>query len=153
MNRRLAALHAVHAAFVIALSAEALAASAAGAQNRPIPYLGLEFRWHRDRGTDRFLHVERVAPNGPAYQAGIRPDDLITHLGAVRVDFGDELDFLLFMRDQKPGNRLALTIIRAGKRLNLNAVLGQLPEAARPMWERSFAMAKQRRAAARSAKP
>jgi S1-C subfamily serine protease len=120
---------------------------------RPIPYLGLEFRWHQDRGSNRFLHVERVAPNGPAHQAGIRPDDLITHIGGVRVDFGDELDFLLFMRDQKPGDRLALTLIRSGRPVKVTAVLGQLPEAARPTWERGFQVAKQKRAAARSARP
>lgn len=135
------------------IPADAAASGKAQARRQPIPYLGLEFRWHNDRGHDRFLHVERVAPNGPAQKAGIQPDDLVTHIGGVRVGFGDELDFLLFMRDQRPGDRLVLTIIRSGRQMKVTTILAELPEFARSRWERGFEVAAQRRAAARSRQP
>jgi S1-C subfamily serine protease len=46
---------------------------------QPIAYFGIEFRWG-DAASDRFLHVARVTPNGPAAKAGILPGDLITHV-------------------------------------------------------------------------
>jgi S1-C subfamily serine protease len=112
-------------------------------------YLGLEFRWHDATQKQKSLHVERVAIPGPAHRAGIQPGDLITHIGSVPVGFGDELDFLLFMRDRAPGERLVLTVIRAGRSTKRVAVLAALPPAARLRWEENFKLAQRRRAAAR----
>lgn len=119
-------------------------------EKKPKAYLGLDFRWQRDASRARFLHVERVAPRGPAQQAGLRPGDIITHIGGVPVGFGDELDFLIFMRDRHPGERLVMSVVRSGKTLKLVATLGALPEAARVSWEEGFRMAQQKRMAARA---
>jgi S1-C subfamily serine protease len=118
---------------------------------RPLAYLGLEFRWGGDASAERFLHVQRVAPNGPAEKAAIRPGDLITHVAAVRVDFGDELDFLQFMRKRRAGERLSMTVVRSGKSATRVITLAALPEAARARWELNFRMAEERRAAAKTA--
>lgn len=117
---------------------------------QPIPYLGIEFRWGGHASAERFLHVERVAPNSPAEKAGIRPGDLITHVAAVRVDFGDELDFLLFIRKRRAGERLSMTVVRSGKAATRVVTLGALPEAARPRWEHNFRVAEERRTAAKT---
>jgi C-terminal processing protease CtpA/Prc len=134
-----------------------VATMTAGAQaRRPAPeriaYLGIEFRWHGDTSTDRVLHVERVAPKGPADKAGIQPGDLITHVAGVRVDFGDELDFLLFMRKRRAGEPLRLTVVRFGTVTHRVVTLAALPEAARPRWEHNLRMAEARRAAANTVK-
>lgn len=118
---------------------------------RAIAYLGIEFRWAGDTAAAQFLHVERVAPQSPAASAGIRPGDLITHVAGVRVDFGDELDFLLFMRQRRPGERLTMTVVRSGKAVQRVVTLAALPEASRARWEHNFRMAQERRAAARHA--
>lgn len=116
----------------------------------PIAYLGIEFRWGGEASAERFLHVERVAPNSPAEKAGIRPGDLITHAAGVRVDFGDELDLLLFLKKRRPGERLSMTVVRSGKAVNRVATLAALPEAARARWEHNFRVAEERRAAAKT---
>lgn len=77
--------------------------------------------------------------------AGVQPGDIVTHISNVPVGFGDELDFLIFMRDRTPGERLVLNVIRSGRRLRLVAVLASLPESARPTWERGFKIAQQKR--------
>ncbi|HYO74822.1 MAG TPA: PDZ domain-containing protein [Thermoanaerobaculia bacterium] len=118
----------------------------------PIAYLGIEFRWHIDASTDRALHVARVAPNGPAARAGIQPGDLITRVAGVRVDFGDELDFLMFMRKRRAGEQLRLTVVRSGTSTDRVVILGALPAAARARWQQNLRMAEERRAAAKTAR-
>ncbi|MGZ5445221.1 MAG: PDZ domain-containing protein [Thermoanaerobaculia bacterium] len=118
----------------------------------PLPYVGIDFRWMHGTPQQKFLHVERVAPNGPAARAGLRPGDRITHIAGVPVDFGDELDFLIFIRDRKPNERLVMKITRGGKQVEAVIILGILPEAARAAWEEGFRVAQQRRLAARGAK-
>ena len=118
----------------------------------PLPYVGIDFRWMQGTAQQKFLYVERVAPNGPAARAGLRPGDRITHIAGVPVDFGDELDFLIFIRERKPNERLVMKINRAGKPLEVVVTLGALPEAARAAWEQGFRVAQQRRLAARGAK-
>ncbi len=115
----------------------------------PLPYVGIDFRWMHGTPQQKFLHVERVAPNGPAARAGLRPGDHITHIAKLPVDFGDELDFLIFIRERKPDERLLLRILRGGKPLETVITLGTLPEAARPAWEQGFRIAQQKRLAAR----
>lgn len=122
---------------------------AAAAANPPLPYFGIDFRWMHGGAQQKFLQVESVVPEGPAARAGLRPGDRITHIGGVAVDFGDELDFLLFIRERKPNERLVLKITRAGKPMDVVVTLGALPEAARPAWEAGFRIARQRRLAAR----
>jgi S1-C subfamily serine protease len=129
-----------------------LLAATADAAKPPLPHVGLEFRWMDGARQQKFLHVERVTPNGPAARAGLRPGDLITHMGGVPVDFGDELDFLIFIRERKPNERLVLKITRTGKPLEVIVTLGMLPEAARAAWEQGFRVAQQKRLAARGAK-
>jgi S1-C subfamily serine protease len=101
-------------------------------------------------GDPKFLHVARVTAGAPADKAGIRPGDIITHIAGVPVGFGDELDFLIFMRDRAPGERLILEVVRSGTRLKIVATLGALPEAARSAWERGFRIAREKRATARA---
>lgn len=124
--------------------------AAATVAKPPLPYVGLDFRWMHGSPQQKFLHVERVVPNGPAARAGLRPGDRITHIAGVPVDFGDELDFLIFIRERKPNERLVMKITRAGKPLEVVVTLGALPEAARAAWEEGFRVAQERCLAARS---
>ncbi len=126
--------------------------AAADPAKPPLPYFGIDFRWMPGAAQQKFLYVERVVPDGPAARTGLRPGDQITHIGGVPVDFGDELDFLIFIRGRKPNERLVLKLSRAGKPLQVVVTLGTLPEAARAAWEQGFRVAQQRRLAARGGK-
>lgn len=126
----------------LALCGIALTVAAAG---KPIPWLGLSFMWSETGAQTHMLHVRKVAKAGPAERAGIREGDLIARINGERVDFGDELDFLLFLADRSPGERLTLTVIREGRRIPLEIVLGRLADDARPNWERNLEMARRQR--------
>lgn len=131
-------------------SGQATSGSTGTTLKSPQAYLGLGFRWRSSTTGDKFLHVENVVPNGPAHRAGVQPHDIITHLNGVPVGFGDELDFLIFMRERKAGERVVMTVVRSGKTLKIVTTLGALPAAALGDWEKGFKMAQQKRLAAQA---
>ncbi|MFG2328847.1 trypsin-like peptidase domain-containing protein [Streptomyces sp. NPDC048604] len=63
-----------------------------------------------------------VTPGGPAAQAGIRPGDVITKVDGQRVHNGEEL--IVKIRAHRPGDRLALTVVRGGSEQTRTLTLG-----------------------------
>jgi S1-C subfamily serine protease len=120
--------------------------SLAAGNLEPLPWLGLSFTWSETAAHQHMLHVRAVTVNGPAARAGVRGGDLIAKINGERVDFGDELEFLLFLLDRKPGERLRLSVVREGRQLPVTVTLGRLAEDARPQWQRNLEMARNKRA-------
>jgi len=119
---------------------------------KPLPWLGLSFTWSETSARTHMLHVRNVTRGGPAERAGIRTGDFVATINGERVDFGDELEFLLFLLERKPGERLRMTLIRDGREIVAVLTLAVLVEESRPKWERNLEMARQKRAQ-RSADP
>ncbi|WUT05963.1 trypsin-like peptidase domain-containing protein [Streptomyces sp. NBC_00704] len=63
-----------------------------------------------------------VTPGGPGDRAGIRAGDVITGVDGRRVHTGGEL--IVRTRSHRPGDRLELTVERAGRERTLTLVLG-----------------------------
>ncbi|MGW1768994.1 trypsin-like peptidase domain-containing protein [Streptomyces sp. NPDC002073] len=63
-----------------------------------------------------------VTPGGPAAKAGIRPGDVITKVDGTRVHAPEEL--IIKIRAQRPGDPLALTVVRGGRERTVKLVLG-----------------------------
>ena len=63
-----------------------------------------------------------VTPKGPGDKAGIKEGDVITEVDGERVHGGEEL--IIKIRAHRPGDRLALTVRRAGKQLTITLPLG-----------------------------
>ncbi|WP_330298415.1 S1C family serine protease [Streptomyces sp. NBC_00503] len=63
-----------------------------------------------------------VVAGGPGARAGIKPGDVITKVDGVRVHGGDEL--VIKIRSHRPGDALALTVLRDGRERTLEVVLG-----------------------------
>ncbi|WP_327374327.1 trypsin-like peptidase domain-containing protein [Streptomyces sp. NBC_01216] len=72
-----------------------------------------------DKGRDGSASV---TPGGPAAKAGIRPGDVITKVDGQRVHNGEEL--IVKIRAHRPGDRLELTVTRAGKEQAKTLTLG-----------------------------
>jgi S1-C subfamily serine protease len=138
----------------VAVAANPPQSQSAPAPERSFGYLGIEYRWlqHAPR-EPRFLYIERVAPGGPAERGGIRPGDILTHLANAPSAFGDELDFILFLSERRPGERMPVTFVRNGKVRQTTVILGTLPDAARPAWEEGLKVAKARRLSRRPRRP
>ncbi|MGX1881083.1 trypsin-like peptidase domain-containing protein [Streptomyces sp. NPDC055287] len=63
-----------------------------------------------------------VTPGGPGARAGIRPRDIITEVNGQKVHNGQEL--IVKIRAHRPGDRLELTVVRAGKERTVPVTLG-----------------------------
>jgi membrane-associated protease RseP (regulator of RpoE activity) len=63
-----------------------------------------------------------VIPDGPAAKAGLKGGDRIVALGTVEIR--NLNDFMFVLQAAKPGEAVKVTVMRAGKRLTLDAVYG-----------------------------
>ncbi|WSJ31881.1 trypsin-like peptidase domain-containing protein [Streptomyces subrutilus] len=72
-----------------------------------------------DKGADG---KPSVVADGPGARAGIRAGDVITKVDGQRVRGGDEL--IIKIRAHRPGDPLALTVVRDGRERTLEVVLG-----------------------------
>lgn len=112
-------------------------------------WLGMDYTWsHAAKTADRVLIVQRVAANGPAQRAGVRPGDIITAMNGRRVGIGDELELLLFLGEQHPGDRLTLSIIREGRPMQTVVTLGTMSAASLAARKENLEVARRRRVAA-----
>lgn len=112
----------------------AAAASAENARQRVEQgsgYLGAIVDDRKDRG--RGVRVLEVRPSGPAANAGLRPNDLIVSAAGARVRQMSDLADALAMFP--PGGRLALEILRDGRRQSLTVTLGPHPAVKPPAGE------------------
>lgn len=82
--------------------------------------VGFEELWEQGDGFRRqfppqleALVAGRVTPGGPAARAGLRPRDVITHIGETRVRLRDEL--IEAIRKQPPGTPIDLRVLRPGE--------------------------------------
>jgi len=112
---------------------------------RPMPWLGMGVRSYQDKRGQRYLHVEKITPAGPAATAGLHPGDIILSLGAFHATDGDDLDFLLYLQDRRPGERLVVRLVRAGRQSGVTLAVGVMPDAARPAWNATMERARQAR--------
>jgi putative serine protease PepD len=93
-----------------------------------------------DLAVDRGVLVGRLVRNGPAHRAGIRGGadrvivgntrlvvggDIIVEADGQAVGSAEELQRL--MRTRKPGDKMRLTVVREGRRVDLSMTLGERP--------------------------
>jgi 2-alkenal reductase len=74
---------------------------------------------------DHGVFVTDVVPDGPAAQAGIQPEDIITEIDGQTIDQNNPLEEFLF--DHKPGDTVTLTIQRGDQSQQVQVTLGQRP--------------------------
>jgi serine protease Do len=83
--------------------------------SRPLPP-----RLARELGRTAGVEVVEVVEESPAAQAGLRPEDLIVSVGGTPVEGADDLQRL--MVGELIGERVSATVIREGRRLELELV-------------------------------
>jgi serine protease Do len=74
----------------------------------------------------RGVLVTEVFPDSPAESAGVKPRDVIFEIDGVPIESVQELRQEIQERDI--GQKVALSIIREGKEIELEATLGEMPE-------------------------
>jgi serine protease Do len=79
----------------------------------------------RPSGADHGAVVGQVSPNGPAAQAGLQPNDVITSFDGKDIYSSDELLQALVLH--KPADQVAVTVLRGGQQQNLTLTIGEAP--------------------------
>ena len=73
----------------------------------------------------RGVLITQVFANEPAAKAGIRPYDVVTEVGGKRVQAGRQL--ISIVSSMAPGSKLELKILRNGKEVDVDLVVGKRP--------------------------
>lgn len=117
----------------IVLAAVTLSASVAVANGPAAPrspgWLGLGYHFHVTNGSAGrtiWLFVQQVAPGGPAQQAGLQQQDVITAIDGRALWFRNEFDALDFFAGVNVGQRMILTV-RRGRSVRSIAVMAGKP--------------------------
>ena len=71
------------------------------------------------------LVITTLYRNGPAHKAGVQPGDVLVAINGMKA--GDAREVLLAISNHKPGARIKLDVMRAGKPLTLEAIAGERP--------------------------
>jgi len=129
----------------VLLAIAVVLAAAATPQQQPA-WIGMGFSYHRAAtpGSSPWLYVQGVIPNGPAYQAGVRPQDVITAIDGNAIAFADFAQALGFFVDLAPGRELELSIVRQNRKLVMRVKAVPLPYKYRKVWEANREFARRR---------
>jgi S1-C subfamily serine protease len=79
---------------------------------------------------DRGVLIAEVMPGSPAFQAGIRPGDLMVELDGTAVSSSG--DFAALIADLTPGQSVAVKLVRRGVVVTARVQIGQRPPALSP---------------------
>jgi len=85
------------------------------------PALALSFGYNSDQG----ILIAGLLRNGPAHQAGMQPGDIITKVDGELVVSGR--DTMNQITETEPGEKIKLSVFRAGKTLQLEVEVGRRP--------------------------
>jgi len=91
-----------------------------GLQTVPIPPAAAA-----QAGVPEGLYVQAVTPSGPAAQAGLRPDDVITSIDGEPATSNIQLQELTLTK--KPGDTVSIGYSRAGQSATATVTLGAQP--------------------------
>jgi serine protease Do len=73
-------------------------------------------------GVDGGVIVQKVEPGGPSDRAGIKEEDIITHLDGKAIKSGDQL--VAKVADTPVGDKMRVTLDRGGKKMDMDVVIG-----------------------------
>ena len=76
-------------------------------------------------GTDTGVLIQRVVEGGPAAKAGLREGDVIVQMDDRKIELVE--DVFAELRDHKPGEQVAVTVVRGGDRNEVDVTLGDFP--------------------------
>jgi S1-C subfamily serine protease len=93
------------------------------AQDQPHGYLGVTVGPGGDG--EKGVVVKEAAPDGPAAKAGVKAGDRVVKVAGQEVKDADA--FVKAVAAHKPGEKLALTVVRDGKEQTVSAILGERP--------------------------
>ena len=139
MKRSIAAAAFVMLCCLTAVAAEKIAA-------RP-GWLGFGFVSPSNRCANqpvRALIVRRVAPGGPAEEAGLVAGDVIVAMQGKKIEFRSDAEALEALSHVHAGERLVLDVVRGQRKDTITIRAAEMDDDQLALWNRNFEMARQR---------
>ena len=75
------------------------------------------------------LLVTSLYRNGPAHRAGMQPGDVLLSIDGKKT--ADSREVLMQISSHKPGDKIRVEVLREGKKIVLEALAGERPQAQR----------------------
>ena len=107
-------------------------------------WLGLGYTYHRSANGTRWLHVQRLAPDGPAAKAGLRVQDVVTAIDNKPLRFVDDKAVVAHFKSIKPGQEVRFTVTREGKPQVIKVKAIELPKQYYELWKQNEERAKEK---------
>lgn len=79
----------------------------------------------KEFGVEQGAFIREVIPQGPADDAGLRPNDIVASFAGEPVETMDDL--VVAIRQHRVGDDVELVVVRDGQKLTLRATLGDKP--------------------------
>jgi putative serine protease PepD len=87
------------------------------------PVIGAQVQTGGDEGSEGDgARIDKVMPDTPAQEAGLRKDDVITAVDGERVT--DGIALIVAIRTHQPGDTIEFTVVRGGDERNVQITLG-----------------------------
>ena len=110
----------------------------------PRAWVGFGFTHHASNSEKPgWLHVLRVAADGPAQRAGIRVHDIITAIDGKPIAFANDVAALDHFAKVKVGAKLRLRVTRREGQRDIVLMTVPLPEQRRKQWDRNYEHARE----------
>ncbi len=114
----------------------------AAADPRP-GWLGFGFLYHHPvPPAAGWMFVQAVAPNSPSAKAGLKAQDVITHVNRAPLRFATDEELLLAMAKVRPGERVTFRVRRGAATTDVVVKAGVMSDEMWRLWKRNQAMAK-----------
>ncbi|MDH3743697.1 MAG: PDZ domain-containing protein [Acidobacteriota bacterium] len=94
-------------------------------------WIGIEMHQKDEEGRPV---ITRVVPDSPAVGAGFQVGDALTGINGVTEADGEEAAYAEWKRSMVPANKVVVTVVRDGKKVDLPVTLGTVPEAVIAQW-------------------
>ena len=120
----------------------ALILLAAAAEQRP-GWLGFGFDYHRPTSSAAgWMFVRAVAPNSPAAKAGLKMQDVITHINTAPLRFATDEELLASLAKIRAGERVTFRVRRGTAATDVVVTPAPMSDEMYRLWQRNQAAAK-----------
>lgn len=108
----------------------------ADAQTQRPGWIGLGLHYEPGAGGKLgSLYVRHVLAGSPAGVAGLKPQDLIVSVNGKAPRYKDSVEAVRAFAGLRPGDRLKLVIVRAGRKHSVTVTAAVMPDAYYEMWK------------------
>lgn len=107
-------------------------------------WLGLGYTYHRNPDGTGWLHVQRLAPGGPAEKAGLLVQNVITAIDGKPLRFADDKAVIAHFKSIRPGQEVVLTVMQRGKAKPVKVKAIAMPKQYYELWKQNEQRAKEK---------